>query len=108
MTREANEKELLEDAVDAFRKATGLDALMEEGRLHADAQLRILKGNKHWRFDVEVKPFRFYSAFSHASRASTPLRTLKRSNSGGLPPSFQVNLPLDFAYSHLYVSTSET
>jgi hypothetical protein len=57
MRRNADNTALVHDAVDAFRKATGMEATLGFGQPGADAQLQIKKGKGDWRFNVEVKPW---------------------------------------------------
>jgi hypothetical protein len=48
---------LVRDAVDALRKATGLEATVGFREAGADAQLQIKKGKGDWQFNMEVKPW---------------------------------------------------
>ncbi len=68
MARVADEREILENAVGAFRRTTRIEAKIEPGWEHlenlhgggqtrADAAIRILRGGREWRFDAEVKPW---------------------------------------------------
>ena len=68
VARVADEREILENAIGAFQRATGIEAKVEPQRefpdnhrgdatTRADAAIRILRGGKEWRFDVEVKPW---------------------------------------------------
>ena len=68
MAREANEREILENAIAAFRRGTRIEAEIEpdweylndmrrDGQTRTGDTIRILRGGKEWRFDVEVKPW---------------------------------------------------
>ena len=66
MERVANEWEILRNAVQAFRRVTGIEATIEPDTVRndfpnekkpVDAAIRIARGGKNWRFDVDVKPW---------------------------------------------------
>jgi hypothetical protein len=68
VARIADEAEILNDAVGAFRRATGIEAKIDpewenfdnhrgDRKAPIDAAIRIRRGGKEWRFDVEVKPW---------------------------------------------------
>jgi hypothetical protein len=57
MTRETDRRNLIKEAVEAFRRGTGIEATVEIGDAGIDALMRIEKGQKTWRFEVEVKPW---------------------------------------------------
>lgn len=66
MAPRANERGILENAMFAFRRATGIEAkiepeleypdgVREDVQNRPDAAIRLFRGGKQWRFDVEVK-----------------------------------------------------
>lgn len=66
MARVADERGVLENAVDAFQRVTGIEAVIEPKREQTDfpierrggdAAMRIVRGGKDWRFEVAVKPW---------------------------------------------------
>ena len=68
VARVANERKILENAIAAFRRATGIEAKIEPdweyldnlrggGQTREDAAIRILRAGKEWRFDIEIKPW---------------------------------------------------
>lgn len=68
MARVANEREILENAIVAFRRVTRIEAKIEPdweyfdnlrggGLTPGDTAIRIIRGGKEWRFDVEIKPW---------------------------------------------------
>ncbi len=68
MARRADEREILENALAAFRRTTGFEANIEPEREYPDklprdemtrrdAVIFILRAGKEWRFDVKVKPW---------------------------------------------------
>jgi len=77
MTPTINIAPLIEDALDALRDRTGVEAVTEpQAQPTADAAIEIKKGLRAWHFNVEVKPW-----FN-----KTTLGILKEKNRGGMRP----------------------